>query len=453
MASVSFTDFDSNGSSASSYSFTCTIGSGDGTRTVFVLVEVRQTTGNNVTISSVTADGTAMTEVIQVTTNSPSNGSQAVGIFKISAASLTSPTETSMSVVVTPSATARRAACATAVTADSIDTTAFSTATASDATAPSPPKTFDVSLNTPASGFVLAIVGATQLTGSGGGFDWTGLTENNDTNAIDPTIISTASASNVSAQTPRTVTVATNASWPSAVVAGGVAAASFAPHTASSADAASDGAATATAAGAARIAAVASAAGSSANTADGSALVSTSFLMDGAGDATAAGVGTISANASSAGTSTATAVGSFVIGLTTAVASSAGTSAATAVGRSAVSAAALAAGAADLFAVGAGGIDITAIVTPPGRGGLGGSWPIGEDEWPGVRQQKRRRRKRKTHLIRTGVWPDETPPQAAERPQAVPDKEIDFNQLADDVAIDASNEEEAALVAILALAA
>lgn len=456
MASVTNTDYDSNGASQSTYTFTCGIGSGDGTRTLFFLVEVRRTAGNDVTISSVTADGAACTEVIQVTTNSPSNGSQVVGIFKISAADITSPTGTSTSVVVTPSAGGRRAGCATYVTTDSIASTATDTATASDGSAPSPPKTFDVSLDTPANGFVLAIVGATQLTGSGGGWDWTGLTEDLDSAAIDPTIISTASASSVSAETPRSVTVATNGAWPSAVVAGGVVAASFAPQAASSAAASSDGVGVATATGAALAAAAATSDGVSVNIADGAVTANTVANTAGSAVATAVGIQLLQAVASSAGVGTATAAGSSVTGLTSADALASGTSTATAVGRSSVSAVALAAGAGAAFAVGAGGIDIGSLPNPPlGRGGLGGSWPIGADEWPGVRQQRRRKRKRKTHLIRIGEWPEEAPPAAQAmsiRPEEA-DRQVDVDQLFAAMPDHNIDEEEAALMAILALAA
>lgn len=223
MASVSFTAAaTSTGASPVTYSAQ-SIGTGGAERTIFLGVMVRRT-GGAIAITSVTCNTVAMTSVVQIEATSPVNGNARSAWFSISASALPSPTATTADFVITTDNTLARSSIDVAMTADAI--TASTNASAKIDTAPASPQVLTLSLNTPANGFVLGLAEATDSAGAAGSWAWSGLTEATD-RAVGSTTISAASASNVSAETPRAIT-ATVTVGGNVIAASGVTA-SYAP--------------------------------------------------------------------------------------------------------------------------------------------------------------------------------------------------------------------------------
>ncbi len=223
MASVSFTaNATSTGASPVTYS-TQSIGSGGGGRTIYLGVMVRRT-GGPISITSVTCNTIAMTSVVQIEATSPANGNARSAWFSISAASLPDPNATTANFVITTDNTLARSSIDVAMTADAV--TGSTTASAKIDTAPASPQTLTLSLNTPSNGFVLGLAEATDSGGAAGSWAWSGLTEATD-RAVGSTTISAASASSISAETPRAIT-ATVTVGANVIAASGVTA-SFAP--------------------------------------------------------------------------------------------------------------------------------------------------------------------------------------------------------------------------------
>jgi hypothetical protein len=197
MASVAQTAIASTSTDGASATFAAqAIGADGGNDIIYVLAGAR-TTANASTLA-VTVDGVAASQIVFRSSDEGGGVRSNCGIYAIARNSLPDPAQTDVDVVLTHNQTCIRHAAAIAVSAD-VSATAHATdgAVSGD---------LDISLNTPASGIVIGAL----YNGDGGTSGWTGLTEQSDLDvaAEGSNRFGTAYASNVSAETPRTVTVA-----------------------------------------------------------------------------------------------------------------------------------------------------------------------------------------------------------------------------------------------------
>jgi hypothetical protein len=203
VASVTNTDTDTSGSDTASYTFTCTIGAGDGSRTLFFFFSARTNATTTLAISSATVDTIGATIVGQVVQADGAN-SDVIGLIKIQASSLGSPTATSVSVVVNLSASALRASCVTYVTADPILQTTFGpVVTANNNPGGGSTATLNLPINVQRNGFV---IGGVMIgdTASAGTWTWTNLTLDSE-GGVENISFSCGSLSNGAAQNQRAV--------------------------------------------------------------------------------------------------------------------------------------------------------------------------------------------------------------------------------------------------------
>lgn len=197
MASVSQTAVASTTTDGASATFTGqAIGADGGSDILYVGAGARSTA--NASTMSCTIDGVAAPEVVFRSFDEGGNVRSNCGIFALARNSLPDPAQTDVDVVITHNATCIRHAAAVAV---SPDASATAGATASQGNASN-----DLSLNTTANGIVVGFI----YNGDAGTINWTGLTETSDLDvaAEGSNRFGSAYASNVSAETPRTVTAA-----------------------------------------------------------------------------------------------------------------------------------------------------------------------------------------------------------------------------------------------------
>lgn len=277
MASVSQTAIASTTTDGSSATFTAqAIGADGGNDIIYVLAGAR-TTANASTLS-VTVDGIAATQIVFRSSDEGGGVRSNCGIYAVARDSLPDPAQTDVDVVLTHNQTCIRHAAALAVSAD-----ASATAHATDSAVGGD---LDVSLNTPANGIVIGAVYNGDFTTVG----WTGLTEQSELNVAGESsnTFGTAYASNVSAETPRTVTIAFSGSDLAAKVT-----ASFPEAGATIAETAGSAAGSGTATGAARATASApvSTTGTGTATAQAAAIASVILSAQGTGTVQAVGAG------------------------------------------------------------------------------------------------------------------------------------------------------------------
>lgn len=223
MASFTFTaNATSAGGSPVTYSAQ-SIGADNPAKVVYIGVMVRRT-GGPISITSITCNTVAMTSLGGVEGSSPANGNCRVQWFKIAASALPDPHATTADFVITTDNTLARSSIDVGISADTVS--AFSSSSATINTAPASPQTMTLDLDVPDSGFVLGIAAVTDLSATSATFAWTGLTENDD-RMVGSTGISSASASAVSAATPRSVSVV--ATTTGSEIAGAAIAIAFAP--------------------------------------------------------------------------------------------------------------------------------------------------------------------------------------------------------------------------------
>lgn len=356
MATVSLTDDDVDTSDTSSYSFTSTIGTNGGSDSIYIFVAGRTTSGaSSVTV---TVDGVSATSIVSKAQNNGGAVACLGAIFAISRNSLPSPNNTTVTVAATFSAGCIRAVCDVWVSANA-GTTAFATSSASTTDDDTGPATLTLDLNAPASGIVIGGVYSGNGTNA---ISWTGLTADHEGQVgAEGNRYSSASASNVSSATPRTVSATHNpAAQPIGV------AASF-----SASSTTTDG--------------VVSAAGVGAVTATGDSIVACPVTANG-----------VAASALVAD--------SIVDGVVNAP----GTGAVAATGTSIVDATYQAAGAATVTLV-SDVVSITVLpTTPPGPAENWG----GSSQRSNFRKSKKPDRQPRTHTIKIGHWPEEEPPKA-----------------------------------------
>jgi hypothetical protein len=230
MASVSNTDFDSSGTNATTYNFTSTIGAGDGTRTLFFAIFGRQNDAGAGGVASVTVDTVGASSVVAHTITEAANVKNTAAIYKIAASALGSPTATSVTVSVTFTSPQLRACCSAYVTADAIEAAAFATSTAGTTGTPADPFDINLNLNVPANGIGIAIAGAGSSGTGAASYTWAGFTEDRDSDVgAEAARVSSASASNLSAATPLTVTATVSDTGAATTFSPIGVAASFAP--------------------------------------------------------------------------------------------------------------------------------------------------------------------------------------------------------------------------------
>jgi hypothetical protein len=274
MASVAQTAIASTTTDGASATFTAqAIGADGGNDIIYVLAGARSTA--NATTLSVTVDGVTAAQIVFRSHDDGGGIRSNCGIYAIARDSLPDPAQTDVDVVLTHNQTCIRHAAALAVSAAADDT--------AHATASQVGGSLDVSLNTPASGIVIGALYNGDFVTVG----WTGLTETSELNVAGESsnTFGTAYASNVSAETPRTVTIAFSGADTAAKVA-----ASFP-----------------VAAGVTIVDAAGSTAGTGAGTGDARAVASTQAAVSGDGAATAvtAAIASVAALAQGAGAATA----------------------------------------------------------------------------------------------------------------------------------------------------
>lgn len=293
MASVSQTAIASTTTDGSSATFSAqAIGANGGNDILYVIAGAR-TTANASTIS-VTIDGVAASQIVFRSSDEGGSVRANCGIYALARNSLPDPAQTDVDIVITHNATCIRHAAAIAVSAD-----ASATAHASEGAVAGD---LDFSVNAPASGIVVAGLYNGDFTTVG----WTGATEQSELNVAGEgsNTFGTAYASNVSAGTPRTVSVVFSGSDLAAKVV-----ATFPAAGATITDTAGSSAGTGVATGDARASAAtaASAAGVGAATAIAAVVAASIALGQGVGEATAASavVASVAALAQASATATA----------------------------------------------------------------------------------------------------------------------------------------------------
>jgi hypothetical protein len=197
MASVSQTAIASTTTDGASATFSAqAIGANGGSDILYVGAGARSTA--NASTMSCTIDGVAATQVVFHTFDEGGNVRSNCGIFALARNSLPDPAQTDVDVVITHNATCIRHAAAVAVSPDA-SATAGDTASQGNAST-------DLSVDTTTSGIVLGFI----YNGDAGTINWTGLTETSDLDvaAEGSNRFGSAYASNVTAETPRTVTAA-----------------------------------------------------------------------------------------------------------------------------------------------------------------------------------------------------------------------------------------------------
>lgn len=183
------------------------IGADGGSDIIYVLAGARSTA--NATTLAVTVDGVSATEIVFRSQDDGGGVRSNCGIYAIARDSLPDPAQTDVDIVLTHNQTCIRHAAALAVSA-AASATAHDTdsAVAGD---------LSLSLDTPASGIVIGAIYNGDFVTVG----WTGLTETSELNVAGESsnTFGTAYASNVSAETPRAVTLSFSAGDAAAKVA------------------------------------------------------------------------------------------------------------------------------------------------------------------------------------------------------------------------------------------
>ncbi len=208
MASVSQTAVASTTTDGASATFAAqAVGANGGSDIIYIGAGAR--TIANASTMSCTVDGVAATQVVFRSFDEGGGIRSNCGLFAIGRNSLPDPAQTDVDVVITHNATCIRHAAAVAVSPDASATAHATTSQINTS--------LDLSLNTPASGIVMGFL----YNGDGGTIGWTGLTESSDLDvaAEGSNRFGTAYASNVSAETPRAISVAFSGSDFSAKVA------------------------------------------------------------------------------------------------------------------------------------------------------------------------------------------------------------------------------------------
>ena len=198
MASVAQTAVATTSTDGSSATFTAqAIGANGGSDIIYVLAGAR--TVADASTMSVTVDGISATQIVFLSNNEGGGVRANCGIYAVARNSLPDPAQTDVDVVLTHNQTCIRHAAAVAVSPDA-SATAFATASAGVGST-------NLNLNTSASGIVIGAA----YNGDIASFGWTGLTEQSDLDVASEgsNRFTTAYASAVSAETPRTVTAAT----------------------------------------------------------------------------------------------------------------------------------------------------------------------------------------------------------------------------------------------------
>lgn len=197
MASVAQTAVATTSTDGASATFSAqAIGANGGSDIIYVAAGARTTA--DATTLAVTVDGVAASQIVFRSHDDGGGIRSNCGIYALARNSLPDPSQTDVDVVITHNQTCIRHACAVAVSAD-----ASATAHASDGAVGGD---LGLSLNTPASGIVIGALYNGDFVTIG----WTNLTEQSEINVAGETANSfgTAYASNVSAETPRSITIA-----------------------------------------------------------------------------------------------------------------------------------------------------------------------------------------------------------------------------------------------------
>lgn len=194
MASVTETASATSGVDGTSHTFSAlSIGSDGGNDVIIIQAGTR--TVSNAQSATVTVDGVSANAQVQHFWNEAGSINTLAGIFTIERNSLPDPSQTDVDVVITYDASVLRFGLALGVSADASAT--------ANATATNDASGGNLNVNTVAN----AIVCAVAFQGDSDTLTWTGLTEATDT-TIETGTFGTAYASNVSAETPRSVDVA-----------------------------------------------------------------------------------------------------------------------------------------------------------------------------------------------------------------------------------------------------
>jgi len=195
MASVTQTAIASSSTDTATPTFAAqAIGANGGSDVLYISAGAR--TIANASTMACSVDGVAATQAVFFSQNDGGNVRSNVGIFVLPRNNLPDPNQTDVDIVLTHDQVCIRHAVAVAVSPDA-SSSAFATKTAALGVS-------DVSVNTSADGIVVG----SSYDGNGNTVIWTGLTEVSDIDvaAEGSNRFSTAYASAVSAETPRTIT-------------------------------------------------------------------------------------------------------------------------------------------------------------------------------------------------------------------------------------------------------
>lgn len=199
MATITQTDTDADGANATTYNYNTaggtalSIGADGGNDVIYIGACARTT--SNASTATVTVDGVSADLIVQHNFDEGSGIRSLAGIWAIDRNDLPDASQTDVDVTITYNAGCLRNAVFIALSADAVKT-ATATATQDAGSAG------NLNLNTPALGVVMGVI----FQGDTGTFTWSGLTEETDAE-VESGSYSSAYASNVSAETPRSVDV------------------------------------------------------------------------------------------------------------------------------------------------------------------------------------------------------------------------------------------------------
>jgi hypothetical protein len=215
MVAFALTDSDRDTDGGASSTFTLDIGSGGAERTLLfaVFTVAAAASPTLVTIASVNESGGAVgIDLLQHGSNPGGIANQAAW-FAIRAAELIDPNDTSISVVVTPSASTLRTSIAVYMTADAVDIDTLFHSDTDESNAENP-TVFNLSINVAEQGAVLLAGGLNCSSAVGTSFAFTGVTDPGDVEdtAAANVCFGVSQNGNMSAETARALSLTIDAS-------------------------------------------------------------------------------------------------------------------------------------------------------------------------------------------------------------------------------------------------
>lgn len=203
MATVSQTAIASSTTDGATITFSAqAVGANGGNDILYVGAGARSVAGAST--MSCTIDGVSATQIVFATFDEGGGVRSNCGIFALARNSIPDPTQTDIDVALTHGASCIRHAAAVAVSPNAV---AVATDTATQTNASS-----DLSVDTTTGGIVVGFIYNGDI-GAISGITWTGLTEQSDIDvaAEGSNRFGSAYASNVAAETPRTISVTVSA--------------------------------------------------------------------------------------------------------------------------------------------------------------------------------------------------------------------------------------------------